>query len=134
MRLHLRRHRFTWTLVFLTWFAQLCMPVAHAAVMGAHGSGPLMAYCGDPANAREALALLPAEIRNALDPDATSADHLASCAKLCAALAKLPPLPTLATAHAAPEASTVLAPSERPTTVARRHGLPPPSHGPPAQA
>lgn len=127
-----RRH-LAWTLVFLTWFAQLCLPVAHASAMASHG-GAMAAWCGDPAGAREAIALLPAEIRDALDPDAQSAEHLASCAKLCAAMAKLPPLPILAPAWLPPAVDTVHPADQFPVAVARRHSLPPPSHGPPARA
>lgn len=133
MRHALAHRRLAWTLVFLTWFAQLCMPVAHAAMAASHG-GAMAAWCGDPANAREAAALLPAEIRNALDPEASSAEHLASCAKLCAAMAKLPPLPSMAMGHWPPAAQTAAVPARAATLVARRHALPPPSHGPPVRA
>ena len=133
MRHALAHRRLAWTLVFLTWFAQLCMPVAHAVAMGSP-AGAMSAWCGDPAGAREAAALLPAEIREALDPDATSAEHLASCAKLCAAMAKTPPLPTIATAQWLSAVDTVPVLTRAPVTMVRRHALPPPSHAPPAGA
>lgn len=127
------RRQLAWALVFLTWFAQLCLPVAHAAMATSTG-GAMPAWCGSPANASEAMASLPAEIRDALDPDATSAEHLASCAKLCAAIAKLPPLPSVDAVHSLPVSNAAPVPAAFPTHVARRHALPPPSHGPPAWA
>ncbi|NIM41935.1 MAG: hypothetical protein GTN84_13210 [Hydrogenophaga sp.] len=127
------RLRLTWTLALLAWFAQLCLPVAHAALM-AQAPGTMAAWCGDPANAREASAALPAEIREALALDATGADALAHCADLCAVGATPAPLPVPgALSFAAPDGAP-LAPARPATVVARRHALPPPSHGPPQRA
>jgi hypothetical protein len=133
MRHTLARQRFTWTLVLLAWLAQLCMPVAHAA-MTTSSSGSMAAWCGDPANASEAAAVLPAEIRNALDLDAHSADHRANCAKLCAVGSTPVPLPSVSRADLPQASGTTRAPTRQPTVATRRHALPPPSHGPPPRA
>jgi len=128
------RLRLTWTLALLAWFAQLCLPVAHAALM-AQAPGTMAAWCGDPTNAREATAALPAEIREALALDAIDADHLAACAQLCAVGSTPAPLPTVpGSVHPAPVADAALAPARQTAVAARRHALPPPSHGPPARA
>lgn len=129
----LLRLRLTWTLALLAWFAQLCLPLAHAA-MPASPHGPAAAWCGDPANAQEAVALLPAEIREALELDAIGVDHLAQCAKLCAVGTTPAPLPA-AVRTSLPQASgSTLAPARQAPVAERRYALPPPSHGPPARA
>lgn len=125
--------RLTWTLALLAWFAQLCLPVAHAALM-AQPSGTMAAWCGDPTNAREATAALPAEIREALALDAIDADHLAACAQLCAVGSTPAPLPLPGSVPSAPVADAALASVRQTPVAARRHALPPPSHGPPARA
>lgn len=129
----LLRLRLTWTLVLVAWFAQLCLPVAHAA-MKSSPRGAMSAWCGDPASSRDAAAALPAEIRDALALDAVGPDHLAQCAKLCAVGSTPAPLPQATTAFF-PQAlpATVAAPRQA-TVAMRRHALPPPSHGPPARA
>jgi len=128
-----QRLRLTWTLALLAWFAQLCLPVAHAATM-AQAPGTTAAWCGDPTNAREATAALPAEIRDALALDAVDADHLAACAQLCAIGSTPAPLPLPGPVPSAPVADAALAPARHTPVAARRHALPPPSHGPPARA
>jgi|GEM_PF-4376824 len=133
MHARLLRLRLTWTLAFVAWFAQLGLPVAHAAMQAAP-PGAMADWCGDPASAREAAALLPAEIRAALEKDGIGLDHMANCAKLCALGSTPAPLPT-ATPAALQQAAPALLPTPRPqTTALRRHALPPPSHGPPARA
>lgn len=133
MRRNLAHRRLAWTLVFLTWFAQLCMPVAHAA-MAAAPNGAMGAWCGTAANAAEARASLPAEIRDALERDTLSADHLASCAKLCMVASMPAPLPGTDQPAFSPAPALVLAPARQPALALHRHALPPPSHGPPARA
>lgn len=133
MRHTTARRRFAWTLVLLTWFVQLCLPVAHAALM-ATPAGLNGAWCGDPSNASEAVASLPAEIRQALDLEAAPADHLARCVKLCATVSKLPPPPVLPAPDLPAAAATPHEPVQWPVGLARQHALPPPSHGPPARA
>lgn len=133
MRPALLRLRLTWTLALLAWFAQLCLPVAHAA-MPASPHGPAAAWCGSPANAQEAAALLPAEIRDALALDAVSVDHLAQCAKLCAVGATPAPLPALVRPGLPQATGCTLEPARQAPVAARRYALPPPSHGPPDRA
>lgn len=133
MRHDAARLRPALALVLLAWFAQLCLPVAHAGMMAA-ARGQMPGWCGEPARGLAIVAQLPAEIREALQPDGASAEHLASCTQLCATGAT--PTPT-------PAANTVvlraagLAPAPDSGTPAPRGpepGLTPPSHGPPAQA
>lgn len=129
----LMRLRMTWTLFLVAWFAQLCLPVAHAAMMPPSQAG-MAAWCGDPANAREAAALLPAEIRAGLEVDHIDVGHLAHCAQLCAVGTTPVPLPVPAKA-VPPLASATPIPAGRQTlVVVRQHALPPPSHAPPAGA
>lgn len=133
MHAHLLRLRLTWTLAFLAWFAQLGLPVAHAAMQAAP-PGAMADWCGDPASAREAAALLPAELRAALEKDGIGLDHLATCAKLCAVGTTPAPLPT-ANPAVLPKATNAPLATPRPHTIAiRRHALPPPSHAPPERA
>jgi len=128
------RLRTTWALVLVAWLAQLCLPVAHAASMAAPSHAPAAAWCGDPANAQEAVALLPAEIRAALGLDEADVGHLAHCAQLCAIGTTPVPLPALAKADP-PLASAMPLPAARRTLlVVRQHALPPPSHAPPVAA
>lgn len=133
MRPALLRLRLTWTLALVAWFAQLCLPVAHAA-MPASPHGPAAAWCGDPSSAQEALALLPAEIRDALTLDAISVDHLAQCAKLCAVGATPAPLAAAVRASLPQASGSALAPARQAPVAERRYALLPPSHGPPARA
>lgn len=126
----LMRLRLVWILAFVAWFAQLCLPVAHAA-MEAAPPGAMAAWCGDPASSLEAAAALPAEIRDALAQEAMGPDHLAQCAKLCAVgstPALLPPVSIAALSLALPSMQVM---PRQVATATRRHGLPPPSHGPP---
>lgn len=127
------RLRMTWSLVLVAWFAQLCLPVAHAAMSSPSHAG-MAAWCGDPANAREAIALLPAEIRAGLEVDNVDVSHLTHCAQLCAVGTTPAPLPAPTKAEP-PLASTTPLPGGRPTlVVVRQQALLPPSHAPPAGA
>ena len=136
MRPAVLRLRLTWTFALVAWFAQLCLPIAHAAMQTTSSHGPMAAWCGSPANALEAAASLPAEIHDALSVDDSSidADHLAHCAQLCAV--GTTPAPLAATLKADPPqvAGSNLSPAPQTPFVLRRHALPPPSHGPPARA
>ncbi|WP_439587122.1 hypothetical protein [Hydrogenophaga sp.] len=129
----LLRLRLTWTLALLAWFTQLGLPVGHAAMQAAP-PGAMSAWCGDPALAQEAAALLPPEIRDALAHDSIGLDHLATCAKLCA-VGTTPALLPMASPAALLQATAAPLAKPRPATIAiRRHALPPPSHGPPEHA
>ena len=133
MHARLLRFRLTWTLAFLAWFVQLGLPVAHAAMQAAP-PGAMADWCGDPASAREAAALLPAELRAALEKDGIGLDHLANCAKLCAVGSTPAPLPTASPAALQQAAKAALESPRLQTIAIRRHALPPPSHGPPERA
>lgn len=120
-------------LAVLAWFAQLCLPLVHAAIMAAPGAG-MLGWCGDRSRALAVAAELPAEIREALVPDGTGADHLAGCAKLCATGAT-PPAAPVANAVVLRAAGLEHAPTPpRPAPRSREQAPTPPSHGPPAHA
>ena len=127
------RRRLSWTLVLLAWLMQLGLPVAHAAMAGAPG-GAMAAWCGEPANAREAAASLPDEIRDALARDAIGADHLASCAQLCAVGTTPAPWPAPGATPRPGGAGSPRPPAPRAPFAARRPALPPPPRGPPPRA
>jgi hypothetical protein len=121
-------------LALIAWFAQLCLPVAHAVIMAAPHT-EMLGWCGDPARARAAVAQLPAEIREALLADDTSADHLASCAELCATGSTSAPAPTLVASTVVLRAAGLeLAPAVLPAPRSREQAPRPPSQGPPAHA
>lgn len=122
------------TLVLLALLAQLWLPVAKAAMSMGLGTASA-AWCGSPANQVEALASLPAEIRDALDQDGWHADQISQCAKLCALGASAPLVPTFASVADQPPAAAIALAPARPTVRAlSRHSLPPPSQGPPRQS
>lgn len=124
----------TLTLVLLAWLAQLCLPAVHAAMM-AEPRAQLLGWCGDPVRARAMVAELPAEIRQAMDPDGTSsADHLAACTLLCATGSTPAPTTAVAATMALRVAGLEITPADRPTPVSREQAPRPPAQGPPAQA
>ncbi len=115
----------------LAWLAQALLPVVHASVMsGAGGGGQI--WCGDPASAQAALALLPADLRAALDGgDKSAADHLMDCDAMCAAGHLLQPqqpgvVTSLRIAGIEAPRPAVPHPATRP------QAAPPPAHAPPA--
>lgn len=81
----LRRPRPLIWIALFAWFAQLCLPAAHAAVMARHDAG-VPGWCGSfsPAMAAKVTAL-PAEIRDIIAPGADEhADAMqAECFLLC---------------------------------------------------
>lgn len=117
-------------LALLAWFAQLCLPWVHAASM-AVVPAPMAAWCGDPARASAVIAGLPAELRQSLDPDGSSADLLATCAQVCAACTLPPPLPAPAPTLVLRNAGVEPVPPCRPTPLACEPAPRPPSQGPP---
>lgn len=120
-------------LVLLAWFAQLCLPLAHASMMSGSRS-QMPGWCGDPSGAAAAfVAGLPAELREAQSPDGVSADHLAECAQLCAT-GPVPPPPALASTVVLRAAGIEPAAVPRAAPRPRDPALTPPSHGPPAHA
>ncbi|MGE0332691.1 MAG: hypothetical protein AB7P37_18595 [Ramlibacter sp.] len=127
------RTRLRLALVIFVWLAQALLPVAHAVSM----SAPMpagQAWCGDPSSAQEALALLPPEVREALDDAGVNGEHLAHCALLCAA-GTVPGLsvPAAATVEALRAAGLEPAPAPVGGPVARAQSPTPPAHAPPAQ-
>lgn len=120
-------------LLLLAWFAQLCLPVAHASMMSAP-RGQMLGWCGDPSRALAYAAGLPAEIREALELDGLSVDHLADCAKLCATGSPPPPPAAVASTVALRVAGIEPAPASRPSPRPRDQAPTPPSQGPPAHA
>jgi hypothetical protein len=120
------------TLALLAWFAQLCLPVVHAAMMAAPRA-QMGVWCGEPARAQAIVAALPAEIREALELDGVSVDHLVSCAKLCATGAA-PATVAVAANEVLRTAGLEAAPPALPTPRSREQAATPPSQGPPARA
>ena len=132
MRTSAVRLRSALVLVLLAWFAQLCLPVAHAAIMSSPRA-QLLGWCGDPSGALAIAAELPAEIREGLGLDGLHPDHL-SCAQLCAT-GTAPPTTPVATTVALRAAGIEPAPTrQRLAPRTREQALTPPSHGPPAHA
>lgn len=118
-------------LALVAWFAQLCLPLAHAVVMAAPNTATV--WCGEPSRALAAAAALPPEIREALGLDHAGADHLDTCAKLCGtgSTAATTSVATTVVLRAADCESVTAVP---PTPHPREQAPTPPSQGPPAHA
>lgn len=127
------RVRLPLVVVLLAWLAQLWLPVLHAAIMAAPPA-VLHGWCGDPSRARDAVAGLPAEIREALLPDGAGADHLSSCAKLCAAGSAPPSTAVAAADTLLRTASAERAAIAHPAPHLRDQAPRPPAQAPPLQA
>lgn len=123
----LARHRpLVWIALF-AWFAQLCLPAAHAAVMAAQDTG-ITAWCGkDTPGLRAQLAQLDDELRQILDPRGTQAQTHGDCALFCASAhgADLVPAPVSVQLRAAGPAARAIEVID-----AARDAL---SHSPPAR-
>ena len=119
-------------LVMLAWLAQALLPVAHAVAMAGAKAGA-QAWCGEPASAMAALAVMPPEIRAALDEGGVSADHLGTCSLLCAAGTGAPPMVDVAPTVALRAAGLEPAPTPLSRPLARPQAPPPPAHAPPAR-
>lgn len=82
------------------WLAQLCLPLAHAALMAERGLG-VAAWCGQDSPALQSkFAELPTEIREILKGSLSQGEHLSdTCADFCVTphgvVAPVPP-PTVA--------------------------------------
>lgn len=120
-------------LALLAWCAQLCLPMAHAAVMAGQNEGP--AWCGPSAatGLQAKLAALPDEVRGIVAPEAVPDTVQDGCVLLCTAAsgpALAEPLPVSVVLRAAG-----LEPAAAPVafTPLRAHGAPPPARGPPAR-
>lgn len=123
--------RLRFFLALLAWFAQLCLPAAHASMMATPRS-EMPGWCGDPARALAVAAQLPAELREALDLDGAGVDHVAHCAVFCA-MGMAPTLPTANTVILR-AAGLEPAPPALPAPRSREQSPTPPSQGPPAHA
>ena len=118
-------------LVMLAWLAQAFMPFAHATAM-AVPKAVGQVWCGDPASAKQALASLPQEVREALGEEGgVSPEHLASCALLCGVGAAYA-LPFIALSPAPlPVGAGPPAFFPRTPTASRPQSPTPPAHAPP---
>lgn len=130
----LRRPRPLIWIALFAWFAQLCLPAVHAAVMARHDAG-IPGWCGSfsPAMAAK-VAALPAEIRDIIAPgtDAHSEAMQAECLLLCAGTIGAT-LPSEASAAAAPRTPSVEPAAAIVDAGARTQpALRPPTRGPPA--
>lgn len=128
----LRSRPLIWIALF-AWFAQLCLPIAHAAVMAQQDAG-MAAWCGVASPALKAkLATLPDEVREILEKGSAQAEQHAECLSFCAngGGANLPPVATTVALRAAglevPPALAIPAAREGRT-------LSPPVRGPPLHA
>lgn len=122
-------------LVLLAWFAQWCLPLAHAAAMAAP-AGPMAGWCGQPSSSpafQAYLAELPDELRRGLDEPGASDHALAACAQLCAVATTPPPLagpsPTVVLRAAHLEPAPIVPPLPPALEPKRR----PPAQGPPTR-
>lgn len=118
-------------LVMLAWLAQALLPVAHALAM-AQAEGGGRAWCGQSSSALAALSVMPPEIRYALDDGAVSADHLNTCALLCAAGTGAPPVDDVAPTVALRAAGLEPTPAPLSRPLARPQAPLPPAQAPPA--
>jgi hypothetical protein len=91
----------------------------------------MLVWCGDPSRALAITAELPAEIREALELDGVSADHLAGCTALCATGAT-PPMTAVANTVVLRAAGLEPPPLSRPSPRSREQAPTPPAQGPPA--
>jgi hypothetical protein len=120
-------------LILLAWFAQLCLPLVHAATMAAPRA-EMPGWCGEPSRALAFAAQLPDEIRKALGLNGVNADHLDGCAQLCAA-GSAPPAPRVASTVVLRAAGLEPAPAaQQAAPRPRERTLMPPSQGPPTHA
>lgn len=123
-------------LVVLAWFAQLCLPLGHAALMAKpQGQGQASWWCGDQDGALEMWAALPAELRAGLEAPAGTdgKNHAPDCAQFCAqgSRADGPPVQVAVVSHAPRAAGQAIA-AERPDPAQPdRYTLAPPAQGPP---
>jgi hypothetical protein len=127
------RKRAALALILLAWFAQLCLPLAHAATM-ANARAEMPGWCGEPSRALAFAAQLPDEIREALGFERLNTDHLDGCAQLCAA-GSAPQAPNVASTAVLRAAGLEPAPvAQQAAPRACERMLMPPSQGPPTHA
>ncbi|MGA0570419.1 hypothetical protein ACO2Q9_06825 [Variovorax sp. VNK109] len=119
-------------LVMLAWLAQAFMPFAHAMAMSAPKAVGQV-WCGEPASAKQALASLPQEVRDALaEEGGVSPEHLASCAMLCGVGAAYAlPFIVVSTNPMRVDAGLPGLSPPTPPTASRPQSPTPPAHAPP---
>lgn len=119
-------------LALVAWFAQLCLPGAHAATMASSNAGAL-AWCGQGSPAlRAKLAELPADIRHILQDGASQTEHVDDCIQLCAASGGLGIVEPLAVTVSLRLAGIEIRPAVSASAPLHSHGAPPPARGPPS--
>jgi hypothetical protein len=128
------RHRsaLALSIALLACLAQLFLPVVHATMMAAP-QGQMAGWCGEPSRAMAFAAQLPAEIREGLGLEGSSADPLDACADICATGAA-PPVAAVAVTVLLRAAGLEPMAAVRPVPQTRDQAPPPPSRGPPAHA
>lgn len=127
---HRIRRRLTLALALFGWLAQMCLPVAHAAVMAEARTGG-DAWCGPSSPALQAeLAKLPQDIREILGKGTPQSSAHLDCMQFCASsggMAMTPePVTVVLRAAGLEEVPTSVTPPAR-----RALAAPPPARGPP---
>ncbi|QBK05478.1 hypothetical protein DW355_12685 [Hylemonella gracilis] len=121
-------------LVLLAWFAQLCLPMGHAALMAAPQAQASW-WCGDQDGALEMWAALPPELRAGLDAPAGTdgKHHPPGCAQFCAqgARAAAPPMQVAIAVPSSRAAGRITSSAPRRPAPPDRYVLAPPAQGPP---
>lgn len=121
-------------LAWLACFAQLCLPIAHAAQM-AMPTAQSAWWCGDQDDALAIWADLPPELRAGLDaPTGTDGKHLLSaCAQYCAQGSRdgAPPLHVGLAVPLALATGRITPPVHPHAAATQRYALTPPAQGPP---
>ncbi len=126
----LTRHPLFLWLALIAWVAQLCLPVAHAAVMAQTDAG-MAAWCGpQSAGMAEQLAQLPEEIRAILEKGSVQAEQHQDCVQFCANAAGGGLAPVAVTVQLRVAGLEVL-PTPSVKRAHRAHAFSPPVRGPP---
>lgn len=124
------RQRLHLAFAVLGWLTNLCMPLAHAAMLA--DPAAVAAWCGIPSQAIDAkLSQLPAEIREALGKSAAKSSPQTDAGKCCV-LSGSPGLLVLPATVALRAAGLEKTPVPASPASSRRSALPPPARGPPA--
>lgn len=124
------RSRLLLAFALFAWLAQVCLPVAHAAVMAEQNAG-LATWCGPLSPGMSAkLAQLPTEVREILQKGSAQAEQHQDCMQFCAgaatdALHRVNPTILLRAAGLEPAAPPALENAHRPVWPK------PPARGPP---
>lgn len=115
------------------WLTQLCLPVAHAAVMAGQDAG-MAAWCGPRSAAMsEQLAQLPDEVREILEKGSQQSGEHQDCVQFCANAAGNGLRPVAATVQLR-EAGLEALPAAPVLQVHRAQISSPPVRGPPLKS